>query len=253
MSDVLSENNISKVKQEKFVKDLNLFHSVKNGIRSKNINNIQKAVVNLKKWCNENQLNIVPDLDSNGVNDNVQSKIEDVLNEGVSENFLDSLGEDFAKKSGLNDFAEEKKISNKLLQTLKDINIDIIHEALKENLSDEEFELGYQIHKLENSFLKDFFNFFINNPGVDNLPFDIDKIDMNEWRKITSISQFLEHLSQIGLNENLKFDYSSEAVTHYNPSNEIQEQSFQIRDQLYNSIDKIDQSLENLRLTAYST
>lgn len=267
---LLSENNINEYRIEQFIRDLTTFHNIKIGIRGKNINNIQKAVVNVKKWNNENELNNVPNLDLNGVNDNLQNKIENILYEKISKDKLNLSGNEFKQESGLEAFIKHQEsgleafidyqgsgleafidnqtINSKFLQTLKKISINIIYNSLKETLSDEEFELGYQIYKLENSFSKEFFNLFINNPGIDNFPFNIEEFDINEWKKIISTEDFLEYLSQIGLNENLTFDYNSEIIIYYELNNQIQEQSFQIRDQLYNSIDKIKRSLENLKL-----
>jgi len=241
---ILSEENINQYRLEQFVRDLTIFHNIKTAIQGNHINIIQKSLQKLNDWTNSNELNTVPDLT---ITDNVlQNNIESLLNNDLSEEFLNLLGKEFNQKSGLKSFIDNQKINSKLIQTLKIICINIVHNFLKENLSDEEFELGYQIYKLESSIPKDFFNLFINNPGIDNLSFDVETVDVKNWLKITSTSQFLEHLNQIGINENLKFDYDSEKFYHYNSSIEIQNQSFQIRDQLYNSVNVIENVLKNL-------
>jgi len=269
---ILSEENINQYRSEQFVRDLTAFHNTKISIQGNHINIIQKSLQKLKNWRDNNELNNVPDLTN--VDNDLQNTIENILYEEVSENFLKLLGTEFSQTSGLKLFSKTQKtdleifieqqktdleqfinnqtINSKFLQTLKDISINIIHNSLKETLSNEEFELGYQIYKLETKIPKDFFNLFINSPGIDNFPFNVEEVDVNDWEKITSTSRFLEHLNQIGLTEDLKFDYTSERFRYYNLSTELQNQSFQIRDQLYMSTDKINQSLETLRSTIYN-
>src|SRR6056297_2784749 len=229
----LNIDNINTVKLESFVKKLNEFYASKNGIRSNNINRIQKAAVSLKKWNEENSLNPVPDLESNGDLDEIIENLENP-NYDFNTDYLNSLGDEFIKKSGLDILygKNNANISN-FLQFIKKASQKEVFVRLKNELSKQEINLGFEIYNLEIVIPHELYNYFINDPGIDSLPFEVndqlisDK-KLNYYRTIKSNSEFLEHLNQIGLNENLKFDFNSKIIKHYDLNTNIQNQSFQI-------------------------
>jgi len=246
MSDI---DNINHIKLEEVIKKLNEFYASKNSIRSSNINNIQKSVVLLKKWNQNNTLNIVPDLENNGDLEEIINNLENP-DYDLSIEYLNSLGNEFIEKVGLNIlYQKDKKIIPRFLQFTKNISQKEVCNKLKNVLSVEEFNLGFEIYKLETTIPTELYNYFINDPGIDNLPFNIDnelilEKKLNYYRTIKSNYEFLENLSQIGINQNLKFDYTSEIMTNYNLNIEIQQQSLQIRDQINNAFNQINEKIE---------
>ena len=249
---MLNIDNINNVKLEEFIRKLNQFYASKNSIRSSNVNKIQKRAVLLKKWNEENSLNPVPDLESNGVLDDIIQDLKDP-NYSFNDNYLNSLGEEFIKEKGLNVLYEDEKTISKFLELIRKTSQNQVFNELKNELSEEEFNLGFEIYNLETTVPKKLYNYFLKDPGIDNLPFDVEVTDqayeisnlkMSYYRTIKSNEEFLEQLNQLGLNERLKFDHSSKIIKNYELSIEIRKQSLEIRDQIYTSFNKINNIID---------
>jgi len=248
MSILLDTNNINNIKLDSFVKKLNEFYSSKAGIRSTNVNKIQKAAVSLKKWNKSNSLNTVPNLESNGDLDEIIENLENP-NYNFNTDYLNSLGDEFIKKSGLTILYDKSNnnVSN-FLQFIKKASQKEVFVRLKNELSEEEFNLGFEIYNLEITIPHKLYNYFLNDPGIDDLPFEVDdelilEKKLNRYRTIKSNDEFLQQLNHIGLNSNLKFDYNSIVVKHYYLSNEIKEQSLIIKNQIMNAFNLINRKI----------
>jgi len=245
---MLDIDNINDIKLEYFIRMLNEFHCNRNRIRSININNIQRSVVLLKRWNKNNTLNIVPDLENNGDLEEIINNLENP-DYDFDDDYLNSLGSTFIKLYGFNVFYHmfDGNIS-KFLEFIKNTCQKKIIKKLKNVISEEEFNLGFEIYQLENTIQHKLYNYFINDPGIDNLPFEINddlisEKKLNYYRTIKSNDEFLQKLSYIGLNSNLTFDHNSPIIKYYNLSDEIKEQSLTIRNQIKNAFSLIDQKI----------
>lgn len=249
MSHAISLERINKLHISHYADKLREFHSTKCGLRAQHTNRIQAALVQMLR----NQsipLNNVPNLEQTGDLDNLLDYIRNIPNvDQTLINNLQYMSSDFIGKYGLMKYAKEEIISSKLLELAIRTMTKKIHETLLKYLNEKELELGFQIYSLERNIPKDLFDYFLTDPGIDNFQFDVMKADIFEAMKIQNCNGFLWHLSQIGVNENYIFFYDSEAVNHYNVPTNIQNQSLEIRNQIKNAYNKINNELYYLYIT----
>ena len=250
MKDIFSLECINQVHIDHYANKLREFHITKNTLRGHYTNRIQAALVQLMSWNQNNELNNVPNLEETGDLNDLLTYVQILPQSG--DNLIDSfqyMSSDFIEKFGLMEYSNDSVLNNKLLILMIETMKKHIFDVLLKYLSKEEFELGFQIYSLERNIPKDLFDYFLTNPGIDNFQFDVMKADIFEAMKIQNCNGFLWHLSQIGVNENYIFFYDSEAVNHYNVPTNIQNQSLEIRNQIKNAYNKINNELYYLYIT----
>jgi len=249
MTNIFSQENIDKVHRKHYANKLREFHSTKCGLRSSHTNCIQSALVQLMKWNNHNYLNNVPNLEATEDLNNLLNYVRNIsYDESLIDNFQ-YMNPEFIQKYGLKQYTENKIISGKLMTLMSKIMEEKIYEVFLNYLSKEEFELGFEIYRLEKNVPKKLFDYFLIDPGINNIQFNTMEVDIFEIMKIETNNEFLWHLSQIGVNENYDFFYDSEAVRYYNSSQSIQKQSLEIRNQIKNAYNKINNELYYLYIT----
>lgn len=246
MSHAISLERINKLHISHYADKLREFHSTKCGLRAQHTNRIQAALVQMLR----NQsipLNNVPNLEQTGDLDNLLDYIRNIPNvDQTLINNLQYMSSDFIGKYGLMKYAKEEIISSNLLELAIRTMTKKIHETLLKYLNEKELELGFQIYNLEKDIPKDLFNYFLTDPGIDNLQFDVINAKIFEAMKLRSNDDFLWHLSQIGINSEYNFFYDSEAVRYYNTPSSIQIQSLQIRNQIKNAYTKVKDEINYL-------